>query len=123
MEKNELTEHEKNLIIDECINTKKTYKSIAKKYNLSIEEFYEIINEYCRKHQYTKIMRGIGAFEKEDGTVVRKNKDEEIVIKVNSKAVERRREIILEENERKVQELEKWYEIHGRLPRIEINRG
>lgn len=118
----ELTENEKMQIIEECMNTKKMYKTIAKKYNLSIEDFYEVINEYCRKNNYVRFLRGMRAFEKKDGTVVRKNKDKEIVIEVKSKGIEDRRERLLQDSIKSVKEIEEWFDANGRLPRKQIHR-
>lgn len=119
----ELTEKEKMQIIEECTNTKELYKTIAKKYNLNIEDFYEVINEYCRKNNYVRFLRGKRAFEKIDGTVVRKNKGEESIIEVKNKRIEDRRERLLQDSIKSVKEIEEWFDSKGRLPRKQIHRS
>ena len=119
-----LTEEQKIQILNECINTKKLYGTIAKEYNVSIEEVYQIINGYCRENNYKSFVRAIRGFEKEDGKVVRIIGNEEIVIKVNNRKsdIDSRRKKGMIKTLQNVESIEEWFNKNGRLPRSQIRR-
>lgn len=52
-----LTEEQKNNIISECINTRKTFKVIARENEIGVDDIYSIVNEYCQKNGYSGFRR------------------------------------------------------------------
>ncbi|MBQ6992260.1 MAG: hypothetical protein IJN50_05070 [Clostridia bacterium] len=52
-----LTEEQKNNIISECINSRKTFKVIARENEIGVDDIYSIVNEYCQKNGYSSFRR------------------------------------------------------------------
>ena len=44
-----ITEEQKNNILEECLNTKRTYRVIARENRVNYEDVIAIIEEYCQK--------------------------------------------------------------------------
>ncbi len=98
MGKKILSEEQKNKILDMVLNTRKTYKKIADINGTSLEQVYDLIEEYCREKNYETIRRtknGVEFGKQTDG---------------------RKRPKIL----KNVQEIQKWVEENGRKPRQKI---
>ena len=54
-----LTEEQKNNIISECINTRKTFRRISRENGISIQQLYSIIEDYCKANGYVSLIRNI----------------------------------------------------------------
>jgi len=117
-----LSETEKIGIIKECTETKKRLNTIAKEHNITVEDIYQIIEDYCKDNDYTTFVRRKGTFEKKDRTVVKIEEGEEVVVEVKGKSG---REILNEEYMAKslgnVKEIEEWFYKNDRLPRNYIS--
>lgn len=118
-----LSNEQKNAILNDCINTKITYGYIAKKYNVDVEDIYEVINEYCMQNGYKRFRRTktMGVFETRTGEVVKVQNDKKIVIKKGKKNVEEERKNKQRVRALKdVQDIEEWCMKNGRKPRSTI---
>lgn len=103
MKELELTEEQKNKIIDECMNTDKSYMEIADGNNITIEEFYLVMEEYCDNNKirtFRKTPKGV-VIEKLSTQNPKTKKGGEISLK-NAKAIK------------------EWAEKNGRKPRRNI---
>ena len=52
-----ITEEQKNNILEECLNTKRTYRVIARENRVNYEDVIAIIEEYCQKRGYKSLGR------------------------------------------------------------------
>ena len=111
-----LTQEQKNKILDMVLNTRMTYKLIARKNNIDAIQLNQIIDEYCRENNYKsfrRIEKGI-IFEKEDGTVVEFARIEQI--ETEKQSDKKVREQTLEN----IEDIQKWADKNGRKPRSAI---
>ncbi len=111
-----LTQEQKNKIIDMVLNTRMTYKLIARKNNIDAIQLNQIIDEYCRENNYKSFRRTEKGtiFEKEDGTVVEFARIEQI--ETEKQSDKKVREQTLEN----IEDIQKWADKNGRKPRSAI---
>lgn len=116
MEANILSEEQKNKILDMVLNTRMTYKLIARKNNIDAIQLNQIIDEYCRENNYKSFRRTEKGtiFEKEDGTVVEFARLEQI--ETEKQSDKKVREQTLEN----IEDIQKWADKNGRKPRSGI---
>ena len=104
------TEKQKNEIINECINTRKTFRIIARENNISMEEIYSIMNEYCQQNNYVSFRRS------KTGIIFESDKD----IMLEEKVFENKKGKIHNKLLKNARAIEEWTKINGRKPRINI---
>jgi len=77
-----LTEEQKNNIISECINTRKTFGTISIENGINIEQLYLIIEEYCKENNYVGFRRTREGIVFENSASVLKDRDEKDLKKI-----------------------------------------
>ena len=117
----DLNQEEKKEILNECINTKKTFKTIADKYKIKTEDVYKVINEFCEQKGYkgfTRTTKNGGVFINGKGEFVKSVEDKNIVIgKVERRTKEQKLKEIRIGSMKKIQEIEDWCIENGWKPR------
>lgn len=100
MGKKILSEEQKNEILNLFLNTKISYKRIAKDTETSLEEVYGVISEYCKENDYKTIRRAKNG------------------VKVEEQNSERKKE--KQKKLEKTHKIEEWADKKSRKPRTEI---
>lgn len=103
-------ENQKNEIINECINTRKTFRIIARENDMSMEEVYAIMNEYCQQNNYTSFRRS------KNGIIF--ERDEDIILE--EKIFEKEKGKMYNKLLKNARRIEEWAKVNGRKPRIRI---
>ena len=122
----DLKEEEKKEILNECINTRTTFKTIADKYKIKTEDVYKVINEFCEQRGYkgfTRTTKNGGVFINKKGEFVKYEEDKNIIIgKIERRTKEQKLKEIRIGSMKKIQEIEDWCIENGYKPRSVIRK-
>ena len=99
-----MPQEQKDKILNELMYTRTTFKKIAKNNDISIQDLFAVMNEYCEKNGYENFKRTF------DGPAFEPKKDTEKLKR------DRRMKLL-----KKLEEVERWCEENERIPRSTIN--